>query len=93
MTTKKSKPSGAPKKPETSVPRQQVKGKATMPQTTPQDKTAGKPGVSDLRQLDGVQGRVTELETALQAERQHVQDLQTKMAYLQAEFQNSVKTL
>jgi molecular chaperone GrpE len=33
------------------------------------------------------------LETALQVEQQHVQDLETKLAYLQAEFSNSMKTL
>lgn len=54
---------------------------------------ASKLEVGELPQLDRVQGRVTELEAALQAERQRVQDLQTKMAYLQAEFQNSMKAL
>lgn len=93
MTTDKSKPSGAPKSPKISAPRQPSNTKADTPQTSPKGKTPSTPEVGEARQLDGVQGRVTELEAALQAEQQHVQDLQSKMAYLQAEFQNSVKAL
>jgi len=93
VTTSKSKPSGAPKNPKTSAPRQSSNAKADTSQTTAKGKTASTPEVGEVRQLDRVQGRVTELEAALQAEQQHVQDLQSKMAYLQAEFQNSVKAL
>jgi molecular chaperone GrpE len=93
VTTRKLKPSGAPKKSETSMPRRPSKANVSAPQTTPKDNTASRLDAPELRQLEGVQGRVTELETALQGERQRVQDLQTKMAYLQAEFQNSMKAL
>jgi molecular chaperone GrpE len=93
VTTDKPKPSGAAKKPIASTPQQQSRAKADIPQTTPKSKAAAKPQAGALGQLDKVQGRVTELEAALQTERQRVQDLQTKLAYLQAEFQNSMKTL
>jgi molecular chaperone GrpE len=93
VTSNKSKPSSAPKNSKTSVPRQPSNAEVDTPQTASKGKTASKPDVGELRQLDRVQGRVTELEAALQAEQQRVQDLQSKMAYLQAEFQNSVKAL
>jgi molecular chaperone GrpE len=75
------------------LPRQPSNVEVDTPQTTLKGKTASKSEGGELRQLDRVQGRVTELEAALQAEQQRFQDLQSKMAYLQAEFQNSVKAL
>jgi len=92
MTTTKPKP-GAPKKPEPLTSRPASKPEVGESKKTSKDAMASKPEARDLQQLEGVQGRVAELDAALQAERQRVQDLQTKMAYLQAEFQNSMKAL